>query len=195
MTFRWTISGLKMIQGDGTTTLLSYGEITVYAIIIGICIGLIIGLIVSYISKKRNAGIIRILIALKADSEESALTVGELEENGTRIAQRFLKTASPLRKYVMCSNSSTAEKEVSSGFVRALCRIFSREEPKRTDFKEAKFFLPDSKRVPAEVRFDEGKMTAATVIISILLIIGLGIGAMYLVPKLIDMAQSVFGAK
>ena len=193
MTFRWTISGLKMILDDGTTKLLSYGEVSVYAIITGICLGLIIGLVLAYISKKQSARIVKILGQQKADSEEKALTLAELQESGGGISKRFLKPGKPLRKYVECSNPDEAEEEVTSGIVKMFCRIFSRELPKRTDFGKARFYLPDEKRISAEVRFDTGKMTPATLIISIILIIGLGIGAAYLVPKLLDMAKTVFG--
>ena len=192
MTFRWTISGLKIILEDGTTRVMSYGEISIYAVIAGICLGLIIGLIVSYVSKKRAQSIVKNLSLMKAVSEESALTLAELGE-GKGISKGILKSGKPLRKYIACSNSENAEAEITSGFVKTLCRIFSREVPKRTDFEKARFYLPEEKRISAEVRYDTGKMTPVTVIISVILIIGLGIGAAYLVPKLLDMAKSVFG--
>lgn len=193
MTFRWTITGLKIIQEDGTAQVLSYGEITIYSVIIGICIGLIIGIILSYISRKQSARLIRSLKELGAETEESALTLSEIAETGRNVARSPLTLGKPLRRYVECANTSEAEKETESGFLKKICKVFSREAPRRTDFNKARFYLPENKRIPAEVRFDTGKMTVATLIISIIAVIGLGIGAIYIMPKLLDMAKSLFG--
>lgn len=167
----WTADGVNIYLKD-TVKFIPSDEFMLYLIVIGIAIGLMIGVIISYVNRVNSYRLVKALVAEGANTPESAKRVDELNVRGKGIIKGLLKDGKLLRKVVYAVIS---------------------ENSKKIDPRVAAFYIPEEKRIAAEVRYSREGMSPPALIITLIVIAAAAVGAMYVIPELITMAGNVFG--
>lgn len=159
-------------------------------IIVGIAVGLLIGIAASLICKVTSYKVIKALKAAGAVDEDSAKTIAELGLGKTGFVKSMLKPDSPLYKSVCCSGGFTASADSSQK--RHWNNKSHREEvPGKFDFGTAKFYLPEEKRISAELRFAEEKHPVRSFILSFILLAAVCVFAIFVIPELLTMFDNL----
>ena len=190
----WTSEGMKMYLGDEAVISLTYDELSVYLVILGVCVGLIIGLVYSYFTRIAAHRLILMLKKGGYSTAENAVTLDELGIRGKFKLRRMLKHGKGMRKVVLCANE--AEMQTAPTGVKRFwyTKFLGQELPQRTDFKIARFYLPEENLPLAEKRYSCEGMSFIGLLITVVVILAVGVGAMFVAPRLIEMAEGVFGS-
>ena len=192
----WTSTGLKLYLGDDIVISLTYDELTLYLIVLGICVGLIIGLIASYKTRITAHRAIRSLTAAGCNSPETAVTVDSLPTPGRSQIKRMLKSGKMLRRTVLCANEDEMPQKTPSKAKKFFFKhILSRDIPQKTDFSIARFYIPEENQAAAEARYSCEGMSPVALLITIVVLVAVAIGALFIIPELMQMADNVFGSK
>lgn len=191
----WTSTGMKMYLGEETVISLTYDELSVYLVILGVCAGLIIGLVYSYFTRIAAH---RLILMLKRGGHTTADTAVTLDELGVRSKMKLrhmLKQGKGMRKSVLCANEAEMQDSNPRGLKKFWYKKFLGQDiPEKTDFRVARFYLPDENLPLAEKRYSCEGMSPIGLVVTIVVIVAVAIGAMFVVPKLLTMAENVFGS-
>lgn len=191
----WTSTGMKMYLGEETVISLTYDELSVYLVILGVCAGLIIGLVYSYFTRIAAH---RLILMLKRGGHTTADTAVTLDELGVKSKMKLrhmLKQGKGMRKSVLCANEAEMQDSNPSGLKKFWYKKFLGQDiPEKTDFRVARFYLPDENLPLAQKRYSCEGMSPIGLVVTIVVIVAVAIGAMFVVPKLITMAENVFGS-
>lgn len=167
---------------------------TMDMIIWGAVIGCGIGAIWSVISRRSLGMLIKKLKAAGADTPEKAVTLSELGLSKNPLLKQALKAGKPLRRYVQCANEDefAVQRPSEEKAAKAVRKIFSLEAEEKvlTDYTRARYYLPDEARYTAEVRYDMKGTDPAGLVISLILLIGLGFGLRFLIPELLTLLDN-----
>ena len=191
----WTSTGMKMYLGEETVISLTYDELSVYLVILGVCAGLIIGLVYSYFTRIAAH---RLILMLKRGGHTTADTAVTLDELGVRSKMKLrhmLKSGKGMRKSVLCANEAEMQDSNPRGLKKFWYKKFLGQDiNEKTDFKIARFYLPEENLPLAEKRYSCEGMSPIGLVVTIVVIVAVAIGAMFVVPKLLTMAENVFGS-
>ena len=191
----WTSTGMKMYLGDETVISLTYDELSVYLVILGVCMGLIIGLVYSYFTRIAAYRLTKALVSGEINTPEKAATLDELGVKSQPRLRRMLKSGRVIRRTILCANVEEMQDSNPSGLKKFWYKKFLGQDiPEKTDFKVARFYLPEENRIAAEVRYSREGMSPAALVITIIIILGVAVGAMFIVPELLIMTENVFGS-
>lgn len=168
----WTSDGVNVYLKD-TVKFIPNDEFMLYLVVIGIALGLMIGVVISYITRVNSYRAVKALIAEGANTPETAKRVDQLNVRKKKLIKRLLRDGKLLRKVVL------AAEDENSG--------------KKTDVNTAAFYIPEEKRIAAEVRYSREGMSPPALVITIIVIAAAAVGALYVIPELITMAGNVFG--
>lgn len=159
-------------------------------IIIGIAVGLLVGIALSLVCRVVSGKVIKALKNAEAVDEDSAKTIAELGLSRVCFAKTMLKPDSALHRAVGCVGGYTGEE--AGGFKKFWHEKFIKDESSgKFDFAAAKFYLPEEKRVSAELRFTEEKHPVRSFVLSALLITAVCVFAIYAVPELLTMFDNL----
>lgn len=160
-------------------------------IIWGIYIGIMLGVLGSLICRIYSSRLIQALVKNGAADEGSAKTLAELGLGKQFVVKYMLKNEqSSLRRSVICANEGEL-KPVSSKFKVFWHEKFLREEiPTKMDFASAKFYLPEEKRISAEIRYRVEGHPIRIFIIAAVVLFAVAIFASYAVPELLLMLDN-----
>ena len=123
-------------------------------IVWGLYAGILLGVLFSLVTRVHAYKVIHALTENGAENRGSAKTLDELGLGKNRIVKRMLRTDAPLRKLVLCANESDFPPRKMSKLRRFWHEKFLKDTlPPKTDFSIARFYLPEEKRVTAEVRY------------------------------------------
>ncbi|MGN1408614.1 MAG: hypothetical protein ACI4XJ_00395 [Eubacteriales bacterium] len=159
-------------------------------IIIGISVGLLIGIAFSLVCRVVSGKVIKALKNAEAVDEDSARTIAELGLSKVCFIKTMLKPDSALYRAVGCVGGFTGE---SAGGLRKFWheKFIRDDNPVKFDFGTAKFYLPEEKRISAELRFTEEKHPVRSFVLSAVLITAVCIFAIYAVPELLTMFDNL----
>ncbi len=142
----------------------------------GLYVGAMIGILFSLITRVGTYKAVNAVINAKATDRESARTLAQLGLEGKYFAKRALRPSSPVLKYVKAVRSRTDEKRES-----------------KSKFDGVLFWLPEEKRIGAEVRFREERHPVMTFIIAAVLLFIVACLAIRLVPQFIEVYSNIGG--
>lgn len=168
--------------------------ISLELIVWSLCAGLAIGAAASYVNRNIVGGFVRHLLKEEAHSPEAAQTVEQAGFARNLFVRRALRDGSPLRRVVLCANEeSMAVKQPSDRKGAVIFRkIFSLEaEPKRIlDLGRARFYIPEEQRIAAELRYDAKGTNLPNLILSLILLAGIGFAALYILPEIFTLMDN-----
>ncbi|MBE6617677.1 MAG: hypothetical protein E7627_07055 [Ruminococcaceae bacterium] len=189
----WTADGVRIYLDEGTV-FLTYDELMLYIVVIGLCVGLMIGVVVSYFTRINSHRAVKALIFDGCLSPDTAKTVGELNTRKKQQVKRIIKNGRHLDKVIICANIDDFPKESLKGFGKFWKKnILGKEPAVKLDFDRARFYIPEEKKIHAEVRYSNEGMSPAALVITLIVLAGVAVAALYLIPDLITMAENVFG--
>jgi len=186
---------MKMYLGDEIVISLTYDELSIYLVILGVCAGLIIGLIYSYSTRIAAHRLTKALISGGHNTPETAVTLSQLGVKSKFKLRRMLKSGRVIRRVVLCANVAEMQDPTPTRLKKFwFTKFLGQELPQKTDFKVAQFYIPEENRISAEVRYSREGMSPAALVITVVVIIAVAIGAMLVVPELLTMTENVFGS-
>ena len=131
--------------------------------------GLLIGSILATFDKYYCAGFVRALRDTGADAAEKAVSLDKMEMRGKWYLKGALKPGKALRKMVAVAG----------------------EEGRSV--RETGFYLPEEKRAPAQLRYENGKTPIRTLILAAVLLTVVAIAAQFVLPELLTMLDNFLG--
>lgn len=140
--------------------------ITPIVIIWAMYVGALLASAAAIYNKKYVGGIIRRMIKTGAVGEDNAKTAAELGING-RLERHVLLKNVTVNKIVVLKNKDTFKLKSYSGFVGGVKKLLSLDgrEKREIDLKTAEYYIPESVRAKAEIRFDDRGIRPATLVI------------------------------
>lgn len=157
-------------------------------IVWSVCIGLAFGAGATYVNRRIVGGFVRRLVKDGANTPETAKTLSEAGYGRNIFVRLALKPGKPLFRAMELANADEmVYRQPSDGrAARILRRILSIEaEPKmQLDPDRARFYIPEEKRIAAELRYDAKGTTWPGLILAIILIIAMGFAVLYILPEL-----------
>ncbi|MDD6095118.1 MAG: hypothetical protein PUC29_05190 [Clostridia bacterium] len=168
--------------------------ITVTAAVWALIGGIIAGSVISLYSKAYLGRLVRRLIKKEACGEESAVTLESLGVGASPLMRYSLRDNSPLRKHVFIANGEECSlSDTSPSFVKKVRKFFtgSTERDARYDLSKALLYVPADKKYEAEVKYENKGNPFIIVPVAIVLLGALTALALFGVPKLMEMLDSL----
>ena len=167
------------------------GIISLKTLIWGIWGGISIGALLSFYHKSYLGRVVRALLNKEALSKESSYTLGELGIKPCRLLTAALKEDATLRRVIDVSNPEECEFESQRKTPSWLAKLFPVGKKYSYDFNKMKLYIPEEKRVAAEIKYDQKKkISPAVLIIFIAVLTGIAIGMTFVVPDLLQMLDN-----
>lgn len=164
---------------------------TLPIIIWGIYIGIMLGVLGSIVCRIYSSRLVQSLVKNGAMDENSAKTLAELGLGKQFVVKRMLKNEqSSLHRCVICANREDFI-PISNKFKVFWYEKFLREEiPAKLDFSRAKFYLPEEKRISAELRYQVEGHPIRSFILAAVGLFAAAFFASYAVPELLQMLDN-----
>lgn len=165
---------------------------TMKGLIWGLWGGLVLGLLISYYHKSYLGEVVRRLLKKEAHSPESAKTLEELGVKNTFALRHALKEGATLRRHVEVANPGECLTPRAVKKRSRFAKLFLSEKQKYDcDFDKMKLYIPEEKRISADLRYAEKRhMSPAWLIFFIVLFAALAVGAMIVIPDLLRMLDN-----
>ena len=166
---------------------------TLPIIIWGLFAGFAIAGILSYYNKTYLGAVVRSLVKKGANCPENALLLSHTGVRADAIRFRAVCRDGALTKYVKIANPEECEIEQKKqpAFVRGICRFFSIERKKKYDAGKAKFYIPEEKRIQAELRYAAKGNSLGAIAIGIVAAFVVAVVAIKCIPYILDLVDSV----
>lgn len=156
--------------------------------------GLAIGALCSFFHRRSIGRLIRRLVAAGANTPETAITLEEAGHPKDPVLRYVLRSGAPLRSVILCANEDEFVRRAPSDSrgARGLRKLFSVEGEEKvvTDFRRARFYLPEELRIAAETRYDDKGTSVPSLLVSLVLIAAVAAAALYLLPELLTMLDN-----
>ena len=158
----------------------------------GLYAGILLGVLFSLITRVHSYKVIHALTENGAEDRESAKTLDELGFGKNLIIKRMLRTNAPLRKLVLCANETELPPRKMSGIRRFWREKFLKDPlPPKTDFSIARFYLPEEKRVTAEVRYTVEGHPIRNFILAVVGLTAVALFTVFALPELLTMLDNL----
>lgn len=160
-------------------------------IIWGLYIGIMLGVLGSIIVRMYSNKIISALTKHGACDESSARTLAELGLKKQFFILKMLRDDSALRRSVTVTGEGAYKAKASGKLADFWYGKFLRDDaPEKLDFDAAKFYLPEEKRVGAELRFQLEGHPIRSFIIAAVGLFAVAVFANFAVPELLQMLDN-----
>ena len=154
--------------------------------------GIVLGVGSSLLYRVYTHSFVNAVIQSGALDEDHAVTLDNLNFRGKWYIKRQLNSGNSLSRMFVFTNADTFPKKKCSKLARFWREKFLGDEiPTVIPFETAKFYLPEERRITAELRFTEEKAPLRTFIIAAA---GLGVAiaaAIVAVPELLQMLDNL----
>ncbi len=160
----------------------SVPEDTLKIIVLGIFIGIIAGTVWTVAYKTITHSFIRAFVKNELYTPEKAKSINDLDFIGKWYIKNELKHSyKTMRRYVLCSN----EDEVTE-------KTGKQKDPafKKIQVENGLFYLPEEKRIEAELRFSEIRHPIGSIVITSALAGAAAYFAMFAAPELLQMLDN-----
>ena len=162
-------------------------------VIWGICAGILLGVLFSLIVRVNAHRLIAALTEHGASDRDSAKTLEELGLGKNRVIRRMLGENGSLVSTVACANESEFPPPKLSKLRRFWHEKIVRGDPlpPKTDFSVARFYLPEEKRITAEVRFPAEKHPVRNFLLAAVGLFAVAYFAVLVLPELLTMFDNL----
>ncbi len=160
----------------------SVPENTLKIIVLGICIGIVVGTVAAVVYKTITHSFIRTLVKNEIHTPEKAKRIDDLDFIGKLYIKNELKYSyKTMRRYVICANEEDfikkKETEKDSSF-------------KKLPVDQGLFYLPEEKKIEAELRFSEVRNPVGSIVITTALAGAAAYFALFAAPELLQMLDN-----
>lgn len=156
--------------------------------------GIIVGVGSSLLYRVCTHSFVNAVIQAGALDENNAVTIDSLDFRGKWYIKRQLRSgnASSLSRMFVCTNADTFPKKKCGRLARFWHEKFLGDEiPTKIPFETAKFYLPEERRIAAELRFTQEKAPLRTFIIAAAALAAVIAAATVAVPELMTMLDNL----
>lgn len=155
-------------------------------------VGILLGVLSALILRVHSHRIVKALTEHGAADRESAATLEQLGLKDNRFVRSLLKSDSALRRTVLCANESEFREKKPSALTRFWRdKILKSPLPPDTDFEVARFYLPEEKRITAELRYSEEKHPVRSFVLAALGLLALAAFTIFVLPELLTMVDNL----
>ena len=112
--------------------------------------GIVIGVLASLIYRVSTHSFVSAVIKAGTLDEQNAVTLDSLDFRGKWYIKRQLRAGNSFSRLFVCTNADTFPKKQRSAFGRF---FLGNEDISVIPFETAKFYLPEERRIAAELRF------------------------------------------
>ena len=152
----------------------------------GLYVGILLGVLLSLIFRVHSHKVVKALADRGANSRDTAATLEELGIGKNRVVRSLLKTDGSLRHVVACANETDFAPKKQNALSRFWHnRILKDPLPPQTDFAVARFYLPEEKRITAELRFTPEKHPIRSFILAAAGLFVLALVTIFVLPEMI----------
>lgn len=174
--------------------------ITAQTVVVGLTFGIIIASICSVFNKRHVGDFVRLLISEGCLSADSAKDLGELGYLRNPAIRGMIKSGGTLSRWVRCREEDEFLEKVSQQRAEFEAMHSGEEMPpkfKEPEFKRdvsvMHFYLPEEKRIAAEIKFDaKGASVVMAVIVTIVSLI-LCAFICYMLPDVLKLVDNFIG--
>ena len=162
-------------------------------IVWGICIGILLGVLFSLLVRVNAHRVVAALTEHGASDRDSAKTLEELGLGKKRFLRRLLTENGALHSTVHCANADEFPPRKLSKLRRFWHEKIVRGDPlpPKTDFSVARFYLPEEKRITAEVRFPEEQHPVRNFLLAAVGLFAVAYFAILILPELLVMFDNL----
>ena len=154
--------------------------------------GIIVGVGSSLLYRVCTHSFVNAVVQAGALDENSAVTLDTLDFRGKWYIKRQFRAGSSLSRMFVCTNEESFPKKKCSKLGRFWHEKFLGDEiPPEIPFETAKFYLPEERRIAAELRFTEEKAPVRTFVIAAALLAVVIAAATVAVPELLQMLDNL----
>ncbi|MBQ7836835.1 MAG: hypothetical protein IJ389_06225 [Clostridia bacterium] len=166
---------------------------TMTAVVWGLYFGFVIAGFLSYYNKNYLGAVIRALVKMGANSQDKAVTFGELGLKPGWLRVRAITGDNPLSKYVKIANGEQAElpDKKEAAVISGIRKMFGRARKKKYDAYKLKVYIPEEKRIQAEIRYSAKGTSLPVILVGALLAFIVAVIVVNCIPYLYDLIDSV----
>ena len=161
---------------------------SMYIIVWGLYIGIMLGVLGALITRVYSSRLITALVKAGATDAAHAVRIEDLDIRGKRMIRWMLKPGSALFRTLECTNREEFPAREHSRLKKFWHEKFLSEEiPEKIPFDVAKFYLPEERRVGAELRFSVEKHPVRNFILAAVGLFAVACFAVFAIPELLTM--------
>jgi len=161
---------------------------TMQVIVWGLYIGIMIGVFGALITRFYSNRIITALVKAGATDPDSAVCIDDLDVKGKAYIKYLLRPGTSLSRILEISNKDEFPKQRHSELKKFWHEHFLSEEiPESIPFDVAKFYLPEEKRIAAELRFTVEEHPVRNFILAAIGLFAVACFAVFAIPELLTM--------
>ena len=158
----------------------------------GLYVGILLGVLLSLIFRVHSHKVVKALADRGANSRDTAATLEELGIGKNRVVRSLLKTDGSLRHVVACANETDFAPKKQNALSRFWHnRILKDPLPPQTDFAVARFYLPEEKRITAELRYSAESHPVRSFILAAVGLLALTAFTIFVLPELLTMFDNL----
>jgi hypothetical protein len=191
----WNYLYSVYLSSEGSYENLGLEKMPLFSIrltVLGIFIGIIIACIAMAYHKKVLGAIVRKMIALEALSPEAAKTSEELGYKKNFLIKNALERSTSLRSVIKCveeeefllAQAEAKAQQEQDGTESGKKRRF-REREYVIDASKDRFYIPEEKRIRAEIKFEKKGSGWLATTVSIILVIVLFFAVLLVLPQVL----------
>jgi hypothetical protein len=191
----WNYLYSVYLNSEGSYENLGLEKMPLFSIrltVLGIFIGIIIACIAMAYHKKVLGAIVRKMIALEALSPEAAKTSEELGYKKNFLIKNALERSTSLRSVIKCveeeefllAQAEAKAQQEQDGAESGKKRRF-REREYVIDASKDRFYIPEEKRIRAEIKFEKKGSGWLATTVSIILVIVLFFAVLLVLPQVL----------
>ena len=161
---------------------------TMYIIVWGLYIGIMIGVLGALITRVYSSRLITALVKAGASDPDSAVRIDDLDVKGKAFIKYMLRPGTALNRILEVSNRDEFPVKEHSKLAKFWHEKFLFEEiPEKIPFDVAKFYLPEDKRIGAELRFTVEEHPVRNFILAAVGLFAVACFAVFAIPELLTM--------
>ncbi len=154
--------------------------------------GIILGVLGSLVYRTCAHAFLTAMIKADALDEHRAVTLDSLDFRGKWYIKRQFRAASSMSRMFVCTNADTFPTKKCGALSRFWHTKFLGDElPTEIPFETAKFYLPEDRRIAAELRFTPEDRPVRTFILCAVLLAAAIFAATLVIPELLQMLDNL----
>ncbi len=154
--------------------------------------GIILGVLAALIYRVCTHSFLTAMIQAGALDENRAVTLDSLDFRGKWYIKRQFRAASSISRMFVCTNADTFPTKKCNAFTRFWHKKFLGDElPTEIPFETAKFYLPEERRIAAELRFTPEDRPVRTFILAAVILAAAIFAATLAIPELLQMLDNL----
>ena len=161
---------------------------SMYIIVWGLYIGIMLGVLFALITRVYSGRLIAALVKAGATDADHAVRIDDLDIKGKAIVKYMIRPGTVLSRTLEISNRDEFPAAEHSKFSKFWHEKFLSEEiPEKIPYETAKFYLPEEKRIAAELRYTVEEHPIRNFIFAAVGLFAVACFAVFAIPELLTM--------